>query len=679
MLHKNLWIVATCRKDQIPEIETELDNIFHVFDILEIHPLDDKEDQALKEGSPDRPNKKSDGTPGGYFLPVNSMRRRYNSLPVESLEREIFHVCKALRATRNSGIYSSFSKYRIKDYCHKRLEFYYLSPRIISPFEWDSAFHSLIQKELISDLGNKILIEEIYLDSFVKTDSMSLSEEVLSYYPSTINFSKAINKAPDFERAQDVFQKMQKAGCRPNEVTFNSLLNKAPDFERAQTVFQQMQKAGCRPNEFTFNSLLNKAPDFERAQDVFQQMQKADCRPDEFTFNSLLNKAPDFERAQAVFIQMQNAGCRPNEVTFSSLLNKAPDFEHAQAIFQQMQKAGCRLDEVTFNSLLNKAPDFERAQAIFQQMQKAGCRPDEFTFNSLLNKAPDFECAQDVFQQMQKAGCRPDEFTFNSLLNKAPDFERAQDVFQQMQKAGCKSDEVTFNSLLNKAPDFERAIIVIEKAKKYQIQIERTMLSTLSRISGLSRKNRPDHHYEQIFFNQYFLLLSKQEDTIISFFAEILNQTNLKRQLLECFQEKDWRYWKIKADIHIPSNWQDAFEYLDRALNDVPPKYRAQVLAIWIKNVVFNDLQDLFETAIQYCDEALQLQPKGGDLPYTGKLRLWFIVRLESNSTIARQAIEDVTHRWKFSPRLIDEFLSLTIWEDFPTDELQNWIVQLKP
>ncbi|MBK8966848.1 MAG: TIR domain-containing protein [Lewinellaceae bacterium] len=365
MLQENLWIVGTCRKDRLQEAKNTLDDELSNFDLLEVLLLDAKEDTALKRDMPDRPNQKSDGTPGGYCLPMDTMRKHFNSFPEDSLEREILHACKALRHWQKMEFDASFQKEKIRDYCLKRLEYYYQTMRPVSPAEWDRALQNLSRKELIVDLGETIAVEEIYLDEFVAAQNATLTAEMLQYFPTIVNFTKSSEQAPDYEQAEGVLERMKKEGVRPNEVTFSSLLNKAPDYERAEGVLERMKKEGVRPNEVTFSSLLNKAPDYERAEGVLERMKKEGVRPDEVTFSSLLNKAPDYERAEGVLERMKKEGVRPDEVTFSSLLNKAPDYERAEGVLERMKKEGVRPDEVTFNSLLNKAPDYEQAEGFW--------------------------------------------------------------------------------------------------------------------------------------------------------------------------------------------------------------------------------------------------------------------------------------------------------------------------
>ncbi len=896
MLQENIWVVATCRKDRLQEVKNTLDDELSNFDMLEVQMLNAKEDTALRRDMPDRPNPKSDGTPGGYCLMVGAMHKFYNSFAAESLEHEIFHACKALKLCGKMGFDASFQKEKIKEYCLKRLEYYYGVSRSIPLAEWERAFQNLIRKDLIVYSDEMIAVEEIYLDEFVIVKEAELKREILNYFPTVeiynyfigksndyisatrlfeqmllldifpdkftfnnlmqkcntfqegfklimaeikdynvnpktgtfnilislcnsleegyevlkimeevndesniwtfipllrlctkeeekvaiwgkistvrisdvIGYNKLLNKAPDFERAEGVLERMKKEGIRPDEVTFNSLMNKAPGFECAEAVLESMKKEGVRPNEVTFNSLLKKAPDFEHAEGVLVRMKKEGIRPNEVTFTSLLNKAPDFERAEGVLERMKKEGVRPNEVrfnsllnkvldfehaegvlkrmkkegvqpdavTFSSLLNKSLDFEHAEGVLDRMKKEGVQPDEVTFNSLMNKAPDFERAKGVLERMKKEGVRPDEVTFSSLLNKAPDFERAEGVIELMKKEGVRPDKVTFSSLLNKAPDFERAEGVLnrikkegvqpdavtfnsllnkapdfkhaegvlESMKKEGVRPDEVTFNSLMNKAPDFERAEGVLERMKKEDVQpdevtfnslmnkapdfecalnvlklmrqsevkLDMILKSTLLKISGMERNGHLEDKSERVFFKQYYKAMTDQDDSFIRLFADAMFVPQHKEQLIECLRTKNWWYWKIKADIAIVTDPQACFDFLKNAETDVPRTHLAHIHAIWVKNVVFNDLQDLFGNAIQRCEASLSIQPKG-NLPYTGKLLLWLYMRGHGDIEKGSMAIRSSVVRWQFPHKLVKTFLQDGIWKELPSEPILHW------
>jgi pentatricopeptide repeat protein len=478
-LHPQIRVIATCREDQLSEVENKLTKEFENFHIIKILPLSKLEENEFKANIPNIAHKKSDGTIGGFSFPLHEMHKRFKSLLSGSLDKEIMRTCKVLRIWGKVTPEKEYLINDIKEYFQKRRINYFQNDKPIPPFEWDRAIQSLESKKLILINGNALQVEELYLEEFVEEDEGKIKQEILDFFPEIITFNKLLNKAPDYEEAKQVFQQMQDLGIRPNEVTFNSLLTKAPDYKEAKQVLQQMQELGIRPNEVTFSSLLTKAPDYEEAKQVFQQMQDLGIRPNEFTFNSLLTKAPDYEEAKQVFQQMQDLGIRPDEFTFSSLLTKAPDYEEAKQVFQQMQDLGIRPDEFTFSSLLTKAPDYEEAKQVFQQMQDLGIRPNEFTFSSLLTKAPDYEEAKQVFQQMEELGIRPDEFTFSSLLTKAPDYEEAKQVLQQMQELGIRPDEFTFSSLLTKAPDYEEAKQVFQQMEELGIRPDEFTFSSL--------------------------------------------------------------------------------------------------------------------------------------------------------------------------------------------------------
>ncbi|MDX1942942.1 MAG: TIR domain-containing protein [Saprospiraceae bacterium] len=435
LLNPKVWIVSTCRKDRVSIVKSRLIDDFHNFEVHEILYLNEDEQKQLDSNISDRPNKKSDGTIGGYFLPLDIMRNRFESLQPDSLEREIFHACKALRVWGKTEADSSFGKGRIQKYCQKRLEKYYQIERTISPFEWDKAFQHLAQNDLLYEQDGYVLIEELYLD-FISISEQKLEKEILQYFPDVINYNKFLYKAPDFEQAQGVLTQMKKEGLRPDEVTFNSLLYKALDFEQAQGVLAQMKKEGLHPDKFTFSSLLSKALDFEQAQEVLAHMKKEGALPTKETFKLLTSKISNYKQLETILILIEEEGIHPDKFIFNLLLSKAPDFEQAQEVLTQMKKNRMPSTRFTFNSLLSKAPNFEQMQEVLAQMKKEGVLPGKKTFKLLLSRTSNFEQALEIWNQMEKEGVLPTKKSFNILLSKASNFEQAEKLLTNMQKEG---------------------------------------------------------------------------------------------------------------------------------------------------------------------------------------------------------------------------------------------------
>ncbi|MBK7337848.1 MAG: hypothetical protein IPJ00_17555 [Saprospirales bacterium] len=119
LLNPNIWVVATCRKDRLDFLEDRVTDIYHNFDIIEILPLNEPENIAIENQRQFKRNLKSDGTIGGYLLPINEMRKRFRNLSDGGLEKEILHACKALHYWGKIRFNGGYSKENIKDYCQK--------------------------------------------------------------------------------------------------------------------------------------------------------------------------------------------------------------------------------------------------------------------------------------------------------------------------------------------------------------------------------------------------------------------------------------------------------------------------------------------------------------------------------------------------------------------------------
>ncbi|MEO1487788.1 MAG: TIR domain-containing protein, partial [Bacteroidota bacterium] len=262
LVASNIWVVATCRKDQLALIKSQFSHLYHNFEVKEIQPLSNEERKTIEKASPNKTNKRSDGTIGSYYLPLDEMKERFDRLPEEGLERIIFHACRALQYWGNGQENNGYKISKIKEYCHRHLRYHFNIEREISLFEWEQAFKHLNRMNLLnaSPKQEVVFVEDLYLERFITKDETFLRQEILRYFPSVINFTKFVYRALNWNDALNIIQTMKREGLKPNEVTYSSLLTKAPNWNDALNIIQTMKREGLKPNEVTYNSLLTKAP-----------------------------------------------------------------------------------------------------------------------------------------------------------------------------------------------------------------------------------------------------------------------------------------------------------------------------------------------------------------------------------------------------------------------------------
>ncbi len=832
MIRDDVWVVATCRNEYLSDVRFVLDDEFHNFDCVEIHQLDVEEDNALRLSIPNRPNSKSDGTPGAYFLPVNAMRRHFESLAEESLEREIFHAAKSLKVWGNVEYDASFKKNKIQEYCIKRLKEFYLSTRTIAPFEWKKSFQNLTIKDLIVDMGDSIAIEEIYLEKFVNESVENLLIEGVHYFPSYSNFNyfflksnnrnletifrfidllknedvpldenifkTILSKAPDWPYAAKVLTRMKDEGFVLNSKIYNIILTQKNNLTSAEKIYKEMEEEGISPDINTYNILLSRSSNWDDIEGVLNRMREEDlaisektyslilraCNTKECldkvfdrmklegikfsrkTFKSILSKSNNSDYVESALLKMKEAGLLPYKGLYKILLKRAPDWNYVEKVLHNMRGENIKLDLITYKILLKKTSNWNQIENLINEIRESGSSmdeklyriiagktttwphvelvlenmkldqidPDRFIyysiitksnninivatllremdakgikvqeeiflhllnqaknwefakgiiqvmdefelylkevdFNNLINKASSLDIAEQYFSLMQEKGIIPGEITYNSLINKALLWADMEGYLNKMKSIGLYPNEPTFNAMILKAPDLDKAFWIIGETQKhgYTIRIPNVHLI---KVAGLERNSQINEESEREFFEKYFEIIKIQNDNIIRIFAEACSVPGHKERLVECLKEKNWWYWKIKADLAIAYDSEKCFSLLEKAIAEVPIRYMAHVNAIWVRNVVFNNISDLFDEAIIRCKSSIMDQPKG-KLSYTAKLMIWIYLNKSMEPEPVRKVKNEIMDQLEISNTQINNFLEQELWKSFPI--IPHWV-----
>jgi len=268
--------------------------------------------------------------------------------------------------------------------------------------------------------------------------------------PDVVTYTTLINKAPDYDVAEDWVKVMRKERIQPDVVTYTTLIDKAPDYDVAEDWVKVMRKERIQPDVVTYNTLIDKAPDYDVAEDWVKVMREEGIQPNVFTYTTLIDKAPDYDVAKDWVNAMRKERIQPNVVTYTTLIDKAPDYDVAKDWVKVMREEGIQPDVVTYNTLIDKAPDYDVAKDWVNAMREEGIQPDVVTYTTLINKAPDYDVAKDWVNAMRKERIQPNVFTYTTLIDKAPDYDVAKDWVNAMRKERIQPNVFTYCTLFSK-------------------------------------------------------------------------------------------------------------------------------------------------------------------------------------------------------------------------------------
>ncbi|TAK41926.1 MAG: hypothetical protein EPO28_07920 [Saprospiraceae bacterium] len=252
------FVVAICWTEQVDSVRDKIARFFHKFEVLHVPPLTAGEKKEVLTHGPQKRFFRSDATIGSYFLPLHEMKKRFDSLPASSLEREILRSCKVLFIWKRQISFAAYDKAEVREYVQKRRQHHYGRTGPVFPAQWEEVFANLQKKQLIVEEEDRILVEEAYLNEFVPDGRDAIAGEYVRYFPELSVHHKAISICSSFAIARWLFEQWKKEGLSPNVFVFNSLINKADSWAAAQGILEEMKKAGVKPDHAT-KGVLEKA------------------------------------------------------------------------------------------------------------------------------------------------------------------------------------------------------------------------------------------------------------------------------------------------------------------------------------------------------------------------------------------------------------------------------------
>ncbi len=224
-----------------------------------------------------------------------------------------------------------------------------------------------------------------------------------------------------WQKALELFEKMQQEGVQPDSVTFVGVLNACVSIlalEEGRCVHQQIVEFGCHSDVFVGNSLVDmyaKCGSIEDAWRVFNKMPSRNV----VTWNAMVLghvKCGQGQKALELFQQMQQKFLRPNSVTFVGVLKACANvavIEEGRCVHQQIIQSCLESDVFVGSSLVDmyaKCGSIEVAGKVFKKMPSR----DVVSWTAMI--LGHMQCGQGqkalgLFQEMKQDGVDPNSVT----------------------------------------------------------------------------------------------------------------------------------------------------------------------------------------------------------------------------------------------------------------------------
>jgi tetratricopeptide (TPR) repeat protein len=206
---------------------------------------------------------------------------------------------------------------------------------------------------------------------------------------------------------------------------------------------------------------------------------------------------------------------------------------------------------------------------------------------------------------MANKGISPNEVTFTSLINKAPDFETGKAFLEEMATKGIKPNEVTFTTLI-KLTKSDPQSAINHFFENYQYDF-------LEYFDNKFITSFFEYFDYIAFIQKYFSTIINTNDNIIFHYAVTLEKQHTEKDrdlalsLLKNIKDKNSNYYNILANLYRDISTEKAIElYKEAAKLEAQEKNKAKYYHNIASLIYEQNLIDKFETAIEYCNKALE-------------------------------------------------------------------------
>lgn len=319
---------------------------------------------------------------------------------------------------------------------------------------------------------------------------------------------KAYGISKKYDKACDLFDKMENYGVVPDKCSYNSLIQILATADlphRAKSYVRKMRASDLVSDCVPYCALISsfvKLGQLESAEELFKEMIGFGVEPDIVVYGVLINAFADVgsvEKSTSYVNEMKIAGLPLNAVICSSLIKlytKVGHLKEAEETYKLLRSFDEGPDVYSSNCMIDlytKRAMFDKAEGIFEKLKQKG-DANEFSYAMMLcmyKRMGRFEEAFGIAKDMRKLGLITELLSNNHVLGLYAMNGRckeALEIFKEMIKSAIKPDDSTFKSLgvvLVKCGISKQAVGKLEVTRREDAQRGlHAWVSALSTIAG---------------------------------------------------------------------------------------------------------------------------------------------------------------------------------------------------
>jgi pentatricopeptide repeat protein len=349
-----------------------------------------------------------------------------------------------------------------------------LSDFILTNKNYEEFSINILLESLIS--LNKIpLAEKI----FKAAENLKLNEKnvTLNIYTYSI-MMKAYGFNKDFEKANEIMQKVKSAGLKLNDVIYGCFLNcavRCNKFEFIKNIWEEMKNNSIEPNCIIYTTLIkayNKMKLYDTALEIFEKISHEDkINSNIVVYNALLDvcvESKNLEKLKEIYefikvmcVQSPGNFPKPNLITYSTIIKgfaKCQRMEEAMEIYDCLKSQNFQLDEVLFNTLIDgygKAGNSTMAIKLYQEMQNYGIKGSAVIYSILIKmycNLNNLESALKYFNLYKSEKHKPTIVPYSTLIQvyiRRKELDKAIEIFEEIKNVGLTPDQVSYNFIIN--------------------------------------------------------------------------------------------------------------------------------------------------------------------------------------------------------------------------------------
>jgi pentatricopeptide repeat protein len=210
-----------------------------------------------------------------------------------------------------------------------------------------------------SKSGDLNKVKQLY--SFLKDNNYELDEVLFN------TVADSFARAGDLDSVNSVLEDMKKYNVKKTAIIYSILIKMSKDEQKAQRLFEEMEKEGIKPSLVTYTTLMQtyiKNKKLNLALKVFEEIKQKGFKPDQVTYNFIINGCAfnqKLEKAIEILIESINIGIKINWESYNNVCeylmtnkfmkpNERSNF--AQNILKALRERNFQINDEVYNKLV---------------------------------------------------------------------------------------------------------------------------------------------------------------------------------------------------------------------------------------------------------------------------------------------------------------------------------------